>query len=114
LLSLNDNTFNSDYRLLARSDFLKTWDRGKKFHSDFFIIVYLQKNSGPTRLGVTVSKKVGGAVQRNRVKRLVREFFRLNYHNIDSHIDLSIIAKKGASKLNYCAVYNELKKLLLG
>ncbi len=74
----------------------------------------MQKSNGPTRLGVTASKKVGGAVQRNRVKRLVREFFRLNYEKINPQADISIIAKKGAADLGYVAVYSELKKLLTG
>ncbi len=106
--------FPSDYRLRVRSEFLRTWDRGRRYHTDHFIVVVMQKSDGPTRLGVTASKKVGGAVQRNRVKRLVREFFRLNYKRLDPQADLSIIAKKGASDLRYEAVCDELKKLLLG
>jgi ribonuclease P protein component len=104
--------FPPDYRLLARSDFLRTWDKGRRYHTDHFIVVVMQKINGPTRLGVTASKKVGGAVQRNRVKRLVREFFRRNYEKLNPQIDISIIAKKGASDLKYDAVFNELKKLL--
>jgi len=106
--------FPSDNRLRARSDFLRTWDRGRRFHTDHFIVVVMQKTNGPTRLGVTASKKVGGAVQRNRVKRLVREFFRRNYEKLDPQVDISIIAKKGASDLRYDAVCDELKKLLTG
>lgn len=108
------NIFPSDYRLLVRPDFLRAWDKGQRFHSNHFIVVVMQKNSGPTRLGVTVSKKVGGAVQRNRVKRLLREFFRRNYNKLDSQIDISIIAKKGAANLRYEDVRDELKKLLTG
>ncbi len=74
----------------------------------------MQKKSGPTRLGVTASKKVGGAVQRNRVKRLVREYFRCNYSKLDQLVDISIIAKKGASDLFYDALSDELSLLLTG
>lgn len=105
--------FPSTRRILVRSEFLRTWSCGKKIHTDFFIIVLMKKQNGPTRLGVTASKKVGGAVQRNKVKRMVREFFRKNYVNIDSQLDISIIAKKGAAKLNYDEIYENLAKLLI-
>jgi len=106
--------FPPGYRLRVRSDFLYTWDKGVRFHTENFIVVVVKKYGGPTRLGVTASKKVGGAVQRNRVKRLIREFFRLNYENLDPRVDISIIAKKGASNLKYDAACEELKKLLIG
>jgi ribonuclease P protein component len=110
----SENIFPSWKRLTSRRDYLRTWERGKKVHTGFFIIAVAKHDEGPTRLGVTASKKVGGAVQRNRVKRIVREFFRLNYQWLDSHTDLSIIAKKGSSALSYEEVYNELKKVLIG
>ena len=74
----------------------------------------MKKEKGPTRLGLTASKKVGGAIQRNRVKRLLREFFRLNYCKFDSHLDISIIAKKGAYDIGFDRVSEELNKLLTG
>jgi len=110
----NSFSFPVDYRLLRRKEFLYSWDKGKRFHTDHFIVVLLKKEKGPTRLGLTVSKKVGGAVQRNRVKRLLREFFRLNYCKFDSHVDISIIAKKGANNISFDRVCEELKKLLTG
>lgn len=49
-----------------------------------------------TRLGITVSKKVGCAVQRNRIKRLCREFFRCNRHRLKVKRDINLIAKRQA------------------
>ena len=45
-------------------------------------------------MGITVTKKVGGAVTRNRIKRLVREYFRQNQHRLKAPVDVNVIAKK--------------------
>lgn len=64
-----------------------------------------------TRLGITVTKKVGNAVVRNRIKRLCREFFRLNKHQITGYRDINIIAKKQAAALPAKDVFSSLKHL---
>ena len=62
----------------------------------------------PCRLGVVASKKTGGAVVRNRSKRLLREAFRLRNELFPAGIDLVIIAKPGASDLSLDAVILEV------
>ncbi|MBF0111070.1 MAG: ribonuclease P protein component [Magnetococcales bacterium] len=63
-------------RLLKSRDFKRNTDQGRKVHTPLFL-VFVRKNGLETsRLGVTVSRKVGKAVLRNRVKRWLREFFR--------------------------------------
>lgn len=81
-------------------------------HAPHFTLYVERLTAKPSRLGITVSKKIGGAVQRNRVKRLIREFFRLNRENFPDFIDLSIVAKPGASDLSYRQVFEELAPLL--
>jgi len=62
-------------------------------------------------LGVTVSRKVGNAVVRNRVKRLVREFFRLHFEYLPKSADISIVARRNAGFLGFVDVAAELMVL---
>ena len=65
----------------------------------------------PTRFGFTVSKKVGKAVERNRVKRLLREVCRRHKSWFPSERDVVVVARPGAATLSYQAVERELEKL---
>lgn len=87
-------------RILRRSDFQRLAKYGRRIHRDHFVIVYCQNGLGELRLGVTVSKRVGRAVTRNRIKRLVRERFRLSKALFDDTYDINIIARTGAAELS--------------
>jgi ribonuclease P protein component len=88
------NTFTKGDRLLKRYDFLRLAKEGKRFQNRHFI-AYAQKNDLlRCRLGMTVTRKVGNAVTRNRLKRLAREYFRKHRHLFRAHWDISLIAKK--------------------
>lgn len=63
------------------------------------------------RVGLTVSKKVGNSPQRSRVKRLLREWYRLNRHDLLANWDLVIIARPGAATLKLQDVDRELGQL---
>jgi len=81
---------------------------GKRHHTRHFVVIIKQNGLGITRLGVTVSKKTGNAVKRNRVKRLIREFFRLNNSKIPHGYDIVVTAKKDASYLDLWKTKDEL------
>jgi ribonuclease P protein component len=92
--------FSRDQRLLKRSDFLRLSRTGRRTQNAHFILCLAPGPRDTVRLGITVSRRVGGAVVRNRIKRLCREFFRLHQHRITASGDILLIAKKqvGASE----------------
>jgi ribonuclease P protein component len=98
---LPGSSFKKDERLLKRAEFIYLTKSGKRICNQYFIANYKEKlEKSQTRLGITVTKKVGGAVIRNRIKRLVREYFRNNKEKIKRSLDINIIAKKSASSLD--------------
>jgi ribonuclease P protein component len=65
-----------------------------------------------SRLGLVVSRKVGKAHARNRVKRVVREYFRTHRHTFRVSVDIVVVAKRGAAELETEALYRELGSVL--
>lgn len=84
-------------------------DAGRRVHTPHFVLIVARgpEPSAPSRLGVTVTRKVGSSVRRNRVKRLVREAFRLDPELLPVGIDLVVIAKEGAPTLALADVQSE-------
>ena len=79
---------------MRRADFIASSERGERRTTRFFIVLLRdRKDGGPTRLGITVTRKVGSAVRRNRIKRLAREWFRSRSREFGS-CDLVLIAKR--------------------
>ncbi|MGC9976101.1 MAG: ribonuclease P protein component [Syntrophales bacterium] len=105
--------FGKQVRISKKRDYLTVYQHGVRSHSEHFTIVVCKNEMGISRLGITVSKKVGSAVERNRIKRLVREFFRLNSSRVSTPQDVVIIAKRNITKLAYQDVCTELGSHLI-
>ena len=101
-------SFDKKSRILKREDFLRIGQKGRRLRTRHFTVLYIENDIGNTRCGITVSKKIGNAVIRNRVKRRLREFFRLNRDNLKSSTDYIFIARNGSSELEYCEIKDEL------
>lgn len=97
-------------RLTAKRDFAAVFNKGEKKRSYHLLHACLLKKPGKmARLGLIVSKKVGNAVVRNRVKRRLREIFRKNKEKILTGADVVLIAKPGIQN----CTSGELEKIFL-
>lgn len=100
--------FPKSARLRKRREFLLVQRRGTRVYTAHFVAVVHRGSQPWPRLGITVTKKVAGAVGRNRVRRVVREVFRRNT-SLFPRAELVLIARRGAPELGYAAVLDELR-----
>ncbi|MFV0399498.1 MAG: ribonuclease P protein component [Oscillospiraceae bacterium] len=78
------------------------------------VAVYVKKNRlGKNRLGITATKKIGGAVQRNRARRVIREAYRLIEPKMQGNRDIVIVARQKAVFSKMQEVRRSLEKVLL-
>lgn len=124
----SSETFPRRLRLQRRREFLRVQRSGAKHHTRFFLVFVapsVLRGRGPapaargpanpglpaTRLGVTVTRKVGKAVKRNRIKRLVREVFRREHHALPAGLDMVFVAKRDAVDSTFEAVVHDMRAL---
>ena len=105
-------SFNRKERIKKRADFLAIYKNGQNFETGHFRLTVITNNKDFRRLGLSVSKKTGGAVQRNHVKRRLREYFRLNKELFPVNSDIIISVKHGAADKSYNEIKSELNNLL--
>lgn len=103
------HSFAKQQRLRSRREFVAVQSRGRRIHGRHFVILVLAGGSG--RVGITVSKKVGNAVTRNRVKRLVREFVRRHPGWVPAHADMVIVSRQSAATRTQAEVDADLGAL---
>lgn len=92
-MNTESGTLQRIERLAHSLDFRRVFRRGKCFRDPALRVHYLQVDLECSRLGLVVSRKVGNAVVRNRVKRRLRTVFRQNKHRIPGTLDLVLVAE---------------------
>ena len=86
-------------RIRKRPLFLSVQARGERSHGRHLVVIVAHGATAIARIGVTASKKVGKAVQRNRAKRLIRDAFRKLRAQLPPHIDMVVIARASILEL---------------
>jgi ribonuclease P protein component len=98
-------------RIRKRPEYLHLAEDGRRLFSRHFILVYARRNDLVSRLGVTVTKKIGNAVSRNRLKRLCREYFRTHRDHFAGAFDVHVIARSGSAQAANDELNQSLEKL---
>lgn len=108
--------FGGDRRIRRHDEFARAQRQGRRVSTPHFALLVSAREGSPSpsdaspppaRLGLVVSRKIGGAVQRNRVKRVCRECFRAWPDLLPPGVDLVVIARPGAQALGLAAVRSE-------
>lgn len=107
-----DQGFPASCRLLYSREYTRVGRQGRRCQTPHLIVIAAAGATSRSRLGISVSRKVGNAVQRNRIKRWIREYFRLGQAGFDTATDVSVIAKPGAAQLDHAALDRELQQSL--
>ena len=97
--------------LRRRSDFSRVQRRGKRQTGPLFVLLSAEARDG-SRIGITVSKTVGNAVVRNRLRRRVKAWLDRAAFGVPPHRDCVLIARAGAGEADYATVSAELARLL--
>ncbi len=100
------------YRLKKNRDFKEVFQQGKSILNKYMVLYYRKNHLQKLRIGFTVSKKIGGAVVRNRIKRILREAVRKHILEMVSGIDIILIARGTIKGIKSIEVEQYLVKLL--
>jgi len=104
-------SFTREERLRRSGEFLRAKKEGKRHLTESFVIYAAPNTLGARRLGISAGSRVGAAARRNRIKRLLKEFFRLNKNLFPESSDILISVKKTTAVKNYGDIEKELKGL---
>ncbi len=109
--------FNS---IKKNQDFQAVYQNGKSL-ANRLLVMYVKKTDRPeTRIGISVSKKVGNSIVRHHITRLIRESFRLHEDMVEAGLDIVVVVRAAAKEENYktiesaylhlCGLHNIIKK----
>ena len=101
--------FPRSLRLLRHADFERVYKEGRRHFSAHMTVFYLRRaQAGGLRIGFTVGRVLGGAVERNRIKRRLREAVRLRPITSSAPVDVVINPKKSVLKLDFAELLGEV------
>ena len=101
-------------RILRSRDFRRVQRNGRKWKSRDLFFLYLPNQENQVRIGLVVSKKVGNAVVRNRVKRRLREIFRSQIHSYLKGVDIVVIVFSSFVEKELLCIEDQCQRALSG
>jgi ribonuclease P protein component len=102
--------FRPTERIRRRAEFQQVFERGVRVHGRFSTVFILPNQHAEGRLGIAATKKLGGAVRRNRAKRLIREVFRRN--KIAKGFDVVVIPRREMLDASLTVLESEYRNLI--
>jgi ribonuclease P protein component len=108
---MKEQSYRKTERITNKSRFKVIYDQGVWRSSKHFTTITYVNTHGIKRIGLTVTKKTGNAVKRNKIKRLMREFFRRNKNLFPGKHDVVIMARRNIPSLTYRQACDELTEL---
>jgi ribonuclease P protein component len=105
--------FTKKERINQAQDFRRVMKFGRRISSQNFVLFTRGNENTFHRLGIVAKKEIGPAIFRNRMKRYIREFFRLYKHQIKGSDDIILMVKKGCSVHRYQEAEEELRGLFV-
>lgn len=98
--------------LKRNGDFRRVYARGKSAVSPAVVVYYLRNRAGNTRIGITTSKKIGNAIERNRSRRVIKEGLRAVMPKIKTGYDFVLVARNKTKFLKSTDISSALMSLL--
>lgn len=89
---------------LKNSEFQYIYKNGKSYANKYLVMYVMDNPDGRSKLGISVSKKVGNSVVRHRVTRLIRESYRLNRDMFNSGLNIIVIARATAKDKSFAEI----------
>jgi ribonuclease P protein component len=102
--------FPRSLRLLKHADFDRVYKNGCRHFSSHMTLFYLRQEEGGARVGFTVGRVLGGAVERNRIKRRLREAVRLRQGLLTGAVDIVINPKKSSLRVEFSTLIQEVER----